>query len=252
MIRRLNALWCVLGLVGFSLLPCPADTATAPAPAAAPLEATKARPPSDPVYLTGKEEAWAKFPKAPAPGSDVDQQDLKTTLALQASRTEEQKKEAVADKKYSITLVTDVIDPAFATKYPNVYAALDQADKDGYYVIATIKEQNARLRPYEQHPDVVHSLYPTGGFSYPSGHATGSELEARLLATLFHANGQDALLLKRAQQIADSRVVAGVHYASDVKAGKDLGDQLFAALEANAKFTAALAAAAKADNVPTP
>jgi acid phosphatase (class A) len=113
-----------------------------------------------------------------------------------------------------------------------------------------LKNENARLRPYEQYPTQVQSLYKTGGLSYPSGHASGVELQARILATLFH--GQEAVLLQRAKQVGDSRVVAGVHYPSDVKEGMDLGDLLFAQLEANPKFTAALVAAAKVDKISTP
>lgn len=220
------------------------------AQSAAPVAPTASHPPSKPTYLTGTEKVWSTIPAKPALGSATDQADLKTTLALQVSRTEEQKKEALADKHYVITLMTDVIDPAFKAKYVHVYGVLDQADKDCYFITTMLKNENARPRPYEQHPDVVHPLFTTGGLSYPSGHASGMELQARLLGTLFQAKSQD--LLKRAQQIGDSRVIAGVHYPSDVKVGLELGDLIFTELEANSKFKDALAAAAKADKVPAP
>ncbi len=235
--------------LGLSYAPSWGDLATPPA--AAPLAPTKAHAPAKPVYLTGDEKVWSEFPKKPVLGSDADQLDLKLTLSAQASRTEDQKNEAVKDQHYRITLMTDVIDPSYKTRYPATYAVLIQADKDAYFITTMLKDQNARLRPYEQHPTEVHPLFPTGGYSYPSGHASGVELQARLLATLFNANGQDVLLLKRARDVGDSRVVAGVHYTSDVKAGMDLGDLLFTQLEANPKFKDALTAAAKADHIST-
>ncbi len=226
---------------GWAVHAQPADTM---APTAA-----HSGPPAHPVYLTGKEEAWKDFPKAPALGSAVDLADLTITLSAQATRTQAQQDEATNDKDYKITLVTDVIDPAFATKYPKTFAVLAQADQDAYYVNSMLKKQNARLRPFAQHPTLVTPLFLSKDFSYPSGHASGTQLMARLLGQLFPAQADD--LLKRARQVADSRVIAGVHYASDVEAGQNLGDLLFKELEANPKFRQALAAAAQADNLPT-
>ena len=200
------------------------------------------------IYLTGQEPAWKQFPKAPAPGSAVDDSDLAITLAAQAMRTDAQKAEADHDRTYAITLVTEAIDPAFQTKYPNIFEMLQKADSDQHYINSMIKKQNARPRPYVGHPLLVTSLFPVKDFSYPSGHASGSELQARLLAVLFPAQADD--VIKRARQVADSRVIAGVHYASDIAAGQTLGDLIFDALEANPQFKKDLAAAAAKDQIP--
>jgi acid phosphatase (class A) len=48
------------------------------------------------------------------------------------------------------------------------------------------------------------------------------------------------LFMKRADQIAADRVLAGVHHPSDIEAGKKLGDAEFAALEKSPKFEQAL------------
>jgi acid phosphatase (class A) len=91
-------------------------------------------------------------------------------------------------------------------------------------------------------------LFSTGDFSYPSGHASGLELQARILGQLFPA--QSDALLKRARQIADGRVVAGVHYTSDTEAGLALGDLLFTQLETKTEFQKDLSAAATKDQLP--
>jgi acid phosphatase (class A) len=72
-------------------------------------------------------------------------------------------------------------------------------------------------------------------------------VQARLLGTLFPEQAE--ALRNRARQVADSRVVAGVHYTSDTEEGLMLGDLIFTELEANAKFTADLAAAADQDGI---
>jgi hypothetical protein len=61
---------------------------------------------------------------------------------------------------------------------------------------------------------------------------------------------QSDALLKGARQIADGRVVAGVHYTSDTEAGLALGDLLFAQLETKTEFQKDLTAAATKDQLP--
>src|SRR5246127_3485024 len=142
-------------------------------------------PPERPYYLTGKEDAWRDFPPKPALGSAIDQDDLLITLSLQNSRTEDQKNEALRDKSYTIKLMTDVIDSDFETKYPNVFKVLSNVDIDSYFINTMIKNANGRLRPFVQHPTLVVPMFTVGDFSYPSGHATGMELQARILTELF-------------------------------------------------------------------
>jgi hypothetical protein len=143
--------------------------------------------------LTGNEDVWQSFPPKPALGSPTDQTDLLITLSLQASRTEDQKTEAFRDRNYSIKLVTDVIDVNFETQYPNTFKVLNNADIDSYFINTMIKKANGRLRPYVQHPTLVVPLFSVSDFSYPSGHASGLELQARILGQLFPAQS-DALL----------------------------------------------------------
>jgi len=54
-----------------------------------------------------------------------------------------------------------------------------------YVVNETAKKKYQRLRPYQEHPDNVHSLFTVGGFSYPSGHSMGSFTLAVVLGALF-------------------------------------------------------------------
>src|SRR6266403_1818264 len=244
--NRLNAILCILGLVSCSCSFAMADQE--PQQSMNPAASPSGSPPEKPYYLTGNENVWQNFPPKPALGSPTDQTDLLITLSLQVSRTEDQKNEAFRDKNYSIKLVTDVIDANFATKYPNTFKLLTNADIDSYFINTMIKKANGRLRPYVQHPTLVVPLFVVGNFSYPSGHASGLELQARILGQLFPT--QSVALLKRARQIADGRVLAVVHYTSDTEAGLALGDLLFAQLETKTEFQKDLTAAATKDQLP--
>jgi acid phosphatase (class A) len=212
------------------------------------MAAPAAKAPPHFTYLTGQEQAWSDFPKAPALGSPVDEDDLLITLASQAARTDAQKKEALTDQHWTIKLISGVIDPDFEKKYPATYAVLKNAATDAGLINKMLKDENKRLRPFVQHPTLVTPLFPVGDYSYPSGHASGSEVQARILGTLFPDRAPD--LLTRARQVADGRVAAGVHYASDTEAGENLGDLIFDQLEASAQFKQDLAAAAQKDAIP--
>ena len=128
-------------------------------------------------------------------------------------------------------------DPSFETTYPEtskVAQLLKHAGDDGAMIMFRLKKQNGRLRPFEQHPGLVIPVFTATDFSYPSGHSSGSELQARILSLLFPDHA--AALMNKARLIADSRVVAGVHYESDIEAGRQLGDLIFSILQANSKF----------------
>jgi acid phosphatase (class A) len=72
--------------------------------------------------------------------------------------------------------------------------------------------------------------------SYPSGHSTLSWAWGLVLAEL--APDRASQIMARARGIGDSRVVCGVHYLSDVEAGRLAGASLVAAEHGQAAFRA--------------
>jgi acid phosphatase (class A) len=77
--------------------------------------------------------------------------------------------------------------------------------------------------------------------SYPSGHASVGWAWALILAELKPQRANELLL--RGREFGDSRVVCGVHYPSDVEAGRVIGAAVVARLHADAEFQAAMAEA---------
>ena len=77
--------------------------------------------------------------------------------------------------------------------------------------------------------------------SYPSGHTTYSWAVGLILAEL--APDRATPVLARARAYGESRVVCGVHYVSDIEAGRTNGSTLVAALHDSPAFRADLEAA---------
>ena len=77
--------------------------------------------------------------------------------------------------------------------------------------------------------------------SYPSGHATLSWTLGLVLAELVPE--RTTPILTRARAFGESRVVCGVHFVSDVEAGRTAGASVFAALNGMPEFQADLAKA---------
>ena len=229
MIKILSLLILALVALGTCSLPI-----SAVADSAKPSPAGGANAHTESTYYISWETIYSTFPDAPGLGSAVDNSDLAITLFVQNSRNKQQSEEAFLDKNYSIKLLTDVIDVNFESKFPNTFELLKHADHDESLINQSLKKKAHRLRPFVQHPGLVTPLFEVPDFSYPSGHSSGSELQARLLGLAFPARQEE--LLKRARQIADSRIIAGVHYTSDTETGLHLGDLVFEALSSQEKF----------------
>ncbi|MFC4729312.1 acid phosphatase [Coralloluteibacterium thermophilus] len=165
----------------------------------------------------------------PAAGSAEARADLEAVLALQRSRTPAESAEAVADVEISPFRFADAIGPGFdPARTPRVAALLDGTADDLRGGTRAAKARWERPRPAEA-SDAVAPLVEAHGASYPSGHATYAYVAAIVLARMLPERSE--AIFARAGRYARNRVVAGVHYPSDVDAGRIAGtvlaDRLF-------------------------
>lgn len=86
-----------------------------------------------------------------------------------------------------------------------------------------------RPRPYDAYGDIKPCIELEGSYSYPSGHSTIARFYALLLADMYPS--KRLALLQRADEAAVHRMVGGVHYPSDVAAGKRFADALYQLLK---------------------
>jgi acid phosphatase (class A) len=127
------------------------------------------------------------------------------------------------------------------TNAPTLQRLLSRVGIDGRAVVDPPKDSFNRPRPYvgvAGDPPIcvekTDSLAKSA--SYPSGHATISWTWGLILAEL--APDRSTEILMRARAIGESRVVCGVHYLSDVEAGRTNGAALVAALHSSPEFRA--------------
>lgn len=193
-------------------------------------------------WLTKEQEKTLSdsVPPPPAPDSAEDKADLAKTLEIQKARTPEIIAECNRDEHFSYKLFDSVYGSNLTPeKAPLFCQLLTNVTATTRVVNEAAKAKYKRPRPYLGHPAEVKSVFTVSGFSYPSGHSMGSFTLATILGTIFPDKKQT--FLNRAAQIAQSRVDAGVHYTSDIKAGETLGKATGEAIVATPAFQSDLA-----------
>ena len=134
--------------------------------------------------------------------------------------------------------------PISATNTPHLNAILSRLRADIALTTAKTKDHYKRQRPYLYYGEI--SCTPEEKHkndSYPSSHAAIGWAWALVLAEIAPQRG-DALF-KRGIAFGDSRVICGVHWQSDVNAGRQIGAAAIARLHANDTFTTQMALARK-------
>jgi acid phosphatase (class A) len=127
---------------------------------------------------------------------------------------------------------------------PAVNTLMRHAAADALSLIGPPKNRYQRPRPFPRtEGPVCTPLTPafSRSGSYPSGHSTVGWTYALILTEL--APDRASELLARGRTFGESRVVCGVHYASDVAAGQTIAAGLVATLNADPRFKTDLAAA---------
>ncbi len=124
-------------------------------------------------------------------------------------------------------------------KAPVLSNILSRVRSDARWAVDSPKDHYARPRPYLSQPgDICVEKTPAlaASPSYPSGHSTLSWAWALILAEL--APDRATQILTRARVYAESRVVCGVHFPSDIEAGRTNGSIVAAALHSSPEFRA--------------
>lgn len=196
----------------------------------------------------------------PAEGSFQDREDQEVVEAEQ-SVPEARWQEAKLDSEYVYPRFEVAFGkPIDRQSSPALISLLNRALRDVAVTTFAAKDHFQRPRPFqrlelkrvcgeEQPPKPqVHAM---GGSSYPSGHSAYGWAVAMVLARV--APERAEALMARAAEYAESRVVCGVHFPSDVSAGQVIAAAVAGRLDGSAEFQADLARArAEAGVRPTP
>ena len=186
----------------------------------------------------------------PAAGSAVELAEKDELLAIQAGRTAEAGEAAHADSERSVLRFAGALGAGFtAQSAPLTVALIKEVAHEAEGLSDGAKAKFQRPRPFVSYPEITPILAaPTDGSrppgrtpSYPSGHATFAALAGILLANMVPE--RSAAIFDRAADFAHNRLVAGVHYRSDVDAGRISGTVIANTLLHNPRFLADFAKA---------
>lgn len=162
---------------------------------------------------------------------------------LEATRTEAETKHATDDITISVPRFLGganiKFDTALLEKCMGKDTLFDRLSKLTRATSDAAKNTFCRTRPYDLPGGTTHPLQQVkNSASYPSGHTTWGTAIGTVLAEMVPEKREE--LVARIADYGHSRMVAGVHYRTDVDAGKALG-ALIAAHEfaSDADFKAA-------------
>lgn len=184
----------------------------------------------------------ALLPAPPAPGSLAAQADLEAVLQAQAWRTPEQvawAKLVAKAEMFAVFGADQLFGPWFTKENLRVTAELfENILADTRQAAASYKKMYPRPRTFVVDARVQPCIDRPDGGSYPSGHATVAYIWAGVLAEIFPE--RRAELFERAHRAAWGRVLAGVHFPTDLEGSRRLAEATVAELKKSAAFRAAI------------
>jgi acid phosphatase (class A) len=160
------------------------------------------------------------MPPPPPADSQAQKDDLKAVQDAQKNRTEAQVKSALADNLLTIfDFVSNVLGPDFRKeKLPVATGFFENVFRDQIEVCLEIKEHYNRKRPFVVDPEIKPVYNQQANPSYPSGHATTGYVYAAILSMMVPEKAY--AIFERASVYGRNRVISGVHFPTDVEAGK--------------------------------
>lgn len=190
--------------------------------------------PDSVYYLQPARVQALALPAPPLPGSPTDNDDLRQLKAWQEKRTAQQcalaRYEARGDYEGLFGKISPFDPPANQEARDFFRRVLNDLD----YAVGDIKDRYRRTRPFLRDKGLSPCIDRIGGYSYPSGHAVNARVFALILSELTPERRE--AFMDQADHAALHRVICGVHYPSDIAAGKLLGATIYDELTKSPDF----------------
>jgi acid phosphatase (class A) len=164
---------------------------------------------------------------------------LKDTPRWALASSDVSKKPADIAKDFSCAVGTELN----ADNAPHLIALIAKMQKDASGVSGPAKDKYKRARPFLDNdaPICEERSAEKPNDSYPSGHTTMIWSVGLMLAHI--APDRAGTILARTRVYGESRVICGVHWLSDVEAGRVAGSVTYQALSLDPSFNADVDAA---------
>ena len=182
------------------------------------------------------------LPPPPGPQDPRTQAELDELRRVQATRTPERVAIAQADVEETVFRLTIVLGKTLTPEQlPKTTAFFKKLTVDEEIATDPAKKGFGRPRPYAVASDLQPVCPLSKSGAYPSGHTTVGYYMGVILAVMLPEHR--IAIFERTQEFAESRVVCGVHYRSDLEAGRIAGTALAAVAMNDPQFKAEFAAA---------
>jgi hypothetical protein len=180
----------------------------------------------------------------PEPGSAENKAEIDKLLEWQNKRTETDIARCKSEVVASPFIFSDVLGDKFKrSSLPLTADLLDGVEKDIKGFTKLAKAKWARRRPPAADSRIHPCVTLEENGSYPSAHAARGVVWASILSEI--APDKKTELMSRGRLIGTDRVIAGIHFPSDVEAGQTLGEAIFDKLMKTPTFREALEQAKK-------
>lgn len=176
-----------------------------------------------------------QLPAVPKLDSKVQKEDEEQLRAIQAKRTKAQCDEAKNEVPGNLKgLYEKPAGPLEKKKVEALDPFFAKIQNDGAFIVLKMKLDFPRQRPfaYIKGLEACVPLESTG--SYPSGHALIAKLFALVLSDMFPAEKEK--FEKRSLEVAENRVLSGVHHPSDIQAGRKIAEDIYAIIKKSPAF----------------
>jgi acid phosphatase (class A) len=187
----------------------------------------------------------ARFAPPAAPDAADTRRELDELLALQQARTPGEVAAARADRKTEVSRFYGALglDAQAPPKLPRTQKLAQRVEDDVRIYVRAAKDHFRRLRPYEIEPRLEPCIADVkGDLSYPSGHAAFAWAMAGLLSDLVPERRE--ALAARAAEFSRQRLVCGVHFPSDLAAGRLAAGWVLQSIRKEREYASEAAAAA--------
>lgn len=170
-----------------------------------------------------------QLPKPPSNSDKIVSQEIDFIIDMMQNASDEQIKFAQnvhdLDKNYKLWSI--FANKILSTNYSPKFFATIANQTDG--LINYIKLKFARPRPYVlaaayKKPFKTNVDHRFSTASYPSGHSCEAYMFAGILGRKYPKKHE--ILNKFAEKLANSRIIAGVHFPTDILSGKILANQI--------------------------
>lgn len=192
------------------------------------------------TFLTPAQVNLLRLLPGPPGAASVQTKDEMTEIELlERTRSPQRAALATADAEETVfAMFGALLGPGFkAEAMPVAAKFFDRLGDTEEDLVTPAKSGFGRLRPYLANPG-LHPVAPMSkSGAYPSGHATRGAIMGIVLADMVPE--RRAEIFARMDEYTESRVVAGVHYRSDIVAGRSAGIAIDAVLFNDAGFVAA-------------